>query len=104
MGAEFGGLVPTIAIISIAGEVEPVTHRQRSPRPPRNSPISIPGRCVRSTQLTGTTSCPGGLLQLDWNSGIDWRAILMHSASIACTGSTRTASRLLAAIVPLPVR
>lgn len=68
---------PTIALVAFAGEVGPVNGN--------------PGPGVSTTQLTTffrtvmdrwAVNAPrqlltsGGLLQLDWNSGIDWRAIM----------------------------
>ena len=68
---------PTLALVAFAGEVEPV-----------NTPANTRG--VTTGQLTefyrrvftqwgslapGVLRTTGGLLQLDWSSGIDWRAI-----------------------------
>ena len=67
---------PSIAIISIAGEVEPLT--TLIPMTPTTAQLTefyarTIGELHRSDPHHLVSS--GGLLQLDWPSGIDWRAI-----------------------------
>ena len=67
---------PTIAIISIAGEVEPLTHASAvTPTTPQLTEVYA--RTLREMHAADPNHLvsAGGLLQLDWNSGIDWRAI-----------------------------
>ena len=71
------GVDPTVALVSFAGEVEPINSST-------NPGISTAGlteffrtvlaqyAALAPRQLLST----GGLLQLDWDSGIDWRALM----------------------------
>ena len=80
------GADPTIAMVSFAGEVEP----------PNGSDNTLG---VTSSQVTaffdrvfstwgrlspGTLRSTGGLLQLDWSSGVDWKAIMALPGSDVC--------------------
>lgn len=68
---------PTLAVVSFAGEVEPINATN-------NAGITSAGLTTffRTVLATYAALAPhqalsnGGLLQLDWNSGIDWRAIM----------------------------
>lgn len=78
---------PTIALVAFAGEVEPI-----------NSGANTLG--VTTTELTTFYArtfsewkaldpnhlvSPGGFLQIDWNSGIDWRAIFGLADNDVCS-------------------
>jgi len=78
---------PTIAFVAFAGEVEPI-----------NTPANTLG--VTTSQLTSFFArtfsewkaldanhlvSPGGLTQLDWNSGIDWRSIFGLADNDLCS-------------------
>jgi endo-1,4-beta-mannosidase len=67
---------PTIAIISIAGEVEPLT-RGSAVTPTTPQLTEFYARTLREMHDADPNHLvsAGGLLQLDWNSGIDWRSI-----------------------------
>jgi endo-1,4-beta-mannosidase len=77
---------PTIAIVAFAGEVEPIN-------------TSTNDRNITTSQVTGFfkrtftewkaldpnhLTSSGGLLQIDWNSGIDWRAIFSLADGDVC--------------------
>jgi hypothetical protein len=78
---------PTIAMVAFAGEVEPI-----------NTPSNARG--ITTTQVTdfykrtfgewkaldaNHLTSTGGLLQLAWNSGIDWKAIFALGDSDVCS-------------------
>jgi endo-1,4-beta-mannosidase len=78
---------PTIALIAFAGEVEP-----------NNTPDNTRG--ITTSQVTSYfqrtfaqwkaldpnhLTSSGGLLQIDWNSGIDWKAIFSLPDSDVCS-------------------
>jgi hypothetical protein len=78
---------PTIALLSFAGEIEPL-----------NTPANTGG--ITTQEVTDFFSrtlaqwrahdgrhllSPGGLSQLDWDSGIDWRAIFGLSGTDVCS-------------------
>jgi hypothetical protein len=76
---------PTIAMFSLAGEVEPAPHQAAKGR--RAADVTEYFRrtleqahAIDSNHLWTT----GGLLHLDWDSGIDWRAIMSLPGNDVC--------------------
>ena len=80
------GSDPTIALVAFAGEVEPPS---KSPSTGVTTEqivdffnrVFFTWKAVAPHQLTST----GGLLHLDWESGIDWRTIMALNGSDVCS-------------------
>jgi hypothetical protein len=77
---------PTIAIVAFAGEVEPIN----TPSNTRGVTTAQVTSFFRRTFAEWNALDPnhlrssGGLLQLDWGSGIDWKAIFSLADSDVC--------------------
>jgi hypothetical protein len=68
---------PTIAMIAFAGEVEPPAGSNNTLKVTTAQVTSFFSRTLGQWRAKDSHHLltPGGLLQIDWNSGIDWRAI-----------------------------
>lgn len=68
---------PTIAIVAFAGEVEPISTPSNTRGVTTAGLTAFFGRVFTTwgALAPGVLRTSGGLLQLDWDSGIDWRAI-----------------------------
>jgi mannan endo-1,4-beta-mannosidase len=78
---------PTIALISFAGEVEPINSPKNSLGVTTEQVTSFFRRTFaewKNLDQKHLTSA-GGLAQLDWPSGIDWQTIMTLPGSDVCT-------------------
>jgi hypothetical protein len=78
---------PTIAIVSLAGEVEPPNGSQNTlgvTKAQVTEFFRVAGAAWKSLDTNHILSS-GGLLQLDWDSGIDWKAIFGLSSMDICS-------------------
>ncbi|NHC44727.1 cellulase family glycosylhydrolase [Motilibacter aurantiacus] len=78
---------PTIALIALAGEAEPP---KGSPAPTVPTTAQLTAFFARSLAqwheaAPATLASTGGFLQLDWDSGIDWRSIMALPHNAACS-------------------
>ncbi|NHC13434.1 glycoside hydrolase 5 family protein [Motilibacter deserti] len=78
---------PTIAMLALAGEAEPP---KGSPAPTVPTTAQLTGFFARSLAqwhdaAPATLASTGGFLQLDWDSGIDWRTIMALPHNAACS-------------------
>ena len=78
---------PTIAIVAFAGEVEPVNSTANSLGVTTLQVTNFFKKAFASWQAIDPNHLlsSGGLLQLDWNSGIDWRTIFALPGSDLCS-------------------
>lgn len=78
---------PTIAMVAFAGEVEPPAGSQNSLGVTTAQVTAFFARTLTQwrSQDRNHLLTTGGLLQLDWNSGIDWRAIMSLPGVSVCT-------------------
>ena len=81
------GSDPTIALVSFAGEVEPINASDNrlgvtTQQVTDFFRIMFAFWATNAPQQLKTT---GGFLQLDWNSGIDWKAIMALPGSNVCS-------------------
>jgi hypothetical protein len=78
---------PTIAIVAFAGEVEPINTTSNNRGITTAQVTSFFKRtfgewkALDPNQLTSS----GGLLQIDWNSGIDWKSIFGLADNDVCS-------------------
>ena len=80
------GTDPTIALVSFAGEVEPPNGSDNTLGVTTTQVTTFFDRVFRlwGTLSPGTLRSTGGLLQLDWGSGVDWKAIMALPGSDVC--------------------
>src|SRR5438309_1389526 len=78
---------PTIAIVAFAGEVEPVNSTANSLGVTTLQVTNFFKKAFASWGAIDPNHLlsSGGLLQLDWNSGIDWRTIFALPGSDLCS-------------------
>jgi hypothetical protein len=94
---------PTIALVSIAGEVEP-PNGGATPRLPTTRQVT---QFFRSTLDTWSILAPktlvnaGGLLHTDWDSGLDWRAIFALPGNDVCAIHLYNEQGLSKGLVPV---
>lgn len=77
---------PTIAIVALAGEVDPPNSSNNPLGVTQQQVTDFFSRTLAQLAATGSRALrtSGGLLQLSWNSGIDWRAIMADQNNQIC--------------------
>jgi Cellulase (glycosyl hydrolase family 5) len=78
---------PTIALIAFAGEVEPVNSTSNARGVTTAQVTSFFERSFAEWKAMDANHLvsPGGFLQIDWNSGIDWKTIFALSDNDVCS-------------------
>lgn len=78
---------PTIALISLAGEVEPPKGTDNALGVTKRQVTRFFKRTFRQWKAADDKHLisPGGLLQLDWNSGVPWRRIFAMPSNDVCS-------------------
>jgi hypothetical protein len=77
---------PTIAIVAFAGEVEPINTSSNTRGITTGQVTAFFKRAFAEWKALDAhhLTSSGGLLQIDWNSGIDWKAIFDLADSDVC--------------------
>lgn len=77
---------PTIAIVALAGEVDPPNSSNNPLGVTQQQVTDFYNRTLAQLAATGSRAVrtSGGLLQLSWNSGIDWRTIMSDPNNQIC--------------------
>ena len=94
---------PTIALVSMAGEVEP-PHGDAKPSLPTTRQVT---QFFRTTLDTWSILAPdtlvnaGGLLHTDWDSGLDWKAIYALPGNDLCAVHVYSDESLKSGIIPV---
>jgi hypothetical protein len=77
---------PTIAMFSLAGEVEPEPRRAAGTRARRDVTEFFLRTLLQAKAIDGNHLwSSGGLLHLDWDSGIEWRTIMSLRQNDVCS-------------------
>lgn len=77
---------PAIAIVALAGEVDPPNSSNNPLGVTQQQVTDFYSRTLAQLAATGSRAVrtSGGLLQLSWNSGIDWRTIMADPNNQIC--------------------